>query len=67
MSRYNHMDRTDIYRALVVDEHGSADWDEYLRQRSRADDGRDPASGATPEWADEDVPTDDRHTAGEHA
>lgn len=43
MSRYDHADETDIYRAFVVEAFGAVTWDEYLRRRSRADDGRSPA------------------------
>ena len=33
-----------IWRALVVQETGVATWDQYLRETSRADDGRDPVA-----------------------
>lgn len=38
-------DETTIYAALVVEEYTDASWNEYLRGRSRADDGRTPAAG----------------------
>lgn len=34
-------DDTRLWRAFVVDEFGEESWDDYLRQTSRADDGRD--------------------------
>lgn len=36
-------DRQTVREALIVDAHGSASWDEYVRATSRADDQRDPA------------------------
>ena len=31
-----------IWRAVCVQETGVGTWDQYIRQTSRADDGRDP-------------------------
>jgi len=36
-------DRQTVREALIVSEHGSASWDQYVRATSRADDQRDPA------------------------
>ena len=36
-------DPTVIYQALVVDRYTDASWSEFIRARSWADDGRDPA------------------------
>jgi len=44
MSRYNTADDRTLARALIVDAYGAVSWDEYLRDRSRADDGRDPTT-----------------------
>ena len=33
-----------IWRAICVQETGVASWDQYIRDRSRADDGRDPVA-----------------------
>lgn len=40
MSRWDHTTERDIYRAMVVDAFTDASWRDYLRARSRADDGR---------------------------
>jgi hypothetical protein len=37
MSRYDHADEDDIWRAMVVDEFGAVSWDEFLRRRKRRD------------------------------
>lgn len=64
-------DETTIYEALVVDRYSDVDWQEYLRARSRADDGRDPVGaevatdGGQLERPDEDVELPDLHV-GDH-
>jgi len=40
MSKWQHASERDIWRAMLVDEYTDVSWDEYLRRRSRADDGR---------------------------
>lgn len=37
-------DERDIWRVMVVDEYTDTSWSEYLRGRSRADNGRDPTN-----------------------
>lgn len=48
MGRYGDAPtRTELMRAIVVDRyHPEADWGDYLRARSLADDGRRPADSA---------------------
>jgi hypothetical protein len=50
MSRHGAAE-SDIYRALVVDEHGRRGVSalDYLQRQSRADDGRDPAATPVPD------------------
>jgi hypothetical protein len=44
MARHDDVSERELYRALIVDRYTTATWDGYLRRRSRADDGRDPAT-----------------------
>lgn len=44
MPRHDPSSEADIWRAMLVDEKTDASWDEYLRERSRADTGDDPTA-----------------------